>query len=79
MGTPASSGDRRQADSTSNEEVHEQQAVLSQLKEVPIKSMNASLLVAPLLDHGQSFRGCAIAWLLVRHDAAHHPSQGMQC
>ena len=64
MGTPPSSGDRGLADSMSNEEVHEQQAVLSQLKEVPIKSMNASLLMAPLLDHGQYVRGCAIAWLL---------------
>ena len=63
----------------SNEEVHEQQAVLSQLKEAPIKSMSASLLVAPLLDHGQYLRGCAIAWLLVRHNAANQLSQGMQC
>lgn len=55
-GTPAATGDRRHADSMSNKEVHEQQAVLNQLKEVPIKSMNASLLVAPLLDHGQYVR-----------------------
>lgn len=52
-GSPASSGDRRHADSVVNEEMHEQQAVLNQLKEVPIKSMNASLLVVPLLDHGE--------------------------
>ena len=79
MGTPASSGDRRLADSMSNEEVHKQQAVLSQLKELPIKSMNATLLVAPLLDHGQYVTRYASAWLLARHNAANHPSQGLQC
>lgn len=75
-GTPASSGDWRHADSVLSEEVHEQQAVtsqqavLSQLKEVPIKSMNASLLVAPLLDHGNCVGAGAIAWLLAHHNAA---------
>ena len=51
--SPASSGDRAQAASMRAEEVHAQQAVLNQLKEVPVKSMTPSLLVAPLLDHGE--------------------------
>lgn len=52
-GSPPFPGDSRHAGSLNNEELHEQQAVLNQLKEVPIKSMNASLLVAPLLDCGE--------------------------
>lgn len=35
------------------EEQHAEQAVLNQLKEVPLKPVNAGLLVAPLLDHGK--------------------------
>jgi len=34
--------------------LHEAQAALNQLKEVPVKGMHAFLLVAPLLDHGES-------------------------
>lgn len=52
-GSSASASDRRQAASVRAEELHEQQALLNQLKEVPVKGMNASLLVAPLLDHGE--------------------------
>ncbi len=50
--TPGS--DRRQAESTRAEKLHEAQAALNQLKEVPVKGMHAFLLVAPLLDHGES-------------------------
>lgn len=53
-GSSASASDRRQAASVRAEELHEQQALLNQLKEVPVKGMNASLLVAPLLDHGEA-------------------------
>ena len=49
---------RRQAGSTKAEELHEQQALLNQLKEVPVKGMNASLLVAPLMDHGRVLVHC---------------------
>ncbi len=54
-GTSSGSAGRgkRQAASARAEEMHEQQALLNQLKEVPVKGMNASLLVAPLLDHGE--------------------------
>lgn len=53
-------GDSRHARSLHSEDLHEQQAVLNQLKEVPIKSMSASLLVAPLLDFGKAhFRAYA--------------------
>ncbi|DBB04473.1 TPA: hypothetical protein ACH3X1_012573 [Trebouxia sp. C0004] len=48
--TPGS--DRTEAESTRARKSHEQQAVLNQLKEVPVKGMHAFLLVAPLLDHG---------------------------
>ncbi len=50
--TPGS--DKRQADSRRAENLHEAQAALNQLKEVPVKGMHAFLLVAPLLDHGES-------------------------
>lgn len=50
--SPASTEDRAQAASMRAEGMHAQQAVLNQLKEVPIKTMTPSLLVAPLLDHG---------------------------
>jgi hypothetical protein len=50
--TPGS--DRRQAESRRAEKLHEAQAALNQLKEVPVKGMHAFLLVAPLLDHGES-------------------------
>ena len=54
--TPGS--DRRQAESTRAEKLHEAQAALNQLKEVPVKGMHAFLLVAPLLDHGDSRAHC---------------------
>ena len=47
-----SSGSRKQKASIQAEQVYQQQAVLKQLKELPVKSMNASLLVRPLVDHG---------------------------
>lgn len=47
-----SPGSRKQKTSVQAEQLHQQQAVLNQLKELPVKSMNASLLVSPLLDHG---------------------------
>ena len=53
-GSSTPGNDRRQAESTRAEHLHEQQAVLNQLKEVPVKGMHAFLLVAPLLDHGES-------------------------
>jgi len=53
-GSSTSGSDRRQAESTRAENLHEQQAVLNQLKEVPVKGMHALLLVAPVLDHGES-------------------------
>ena len=53
-GNPVSPDGGRHARSERAEELHAQQAVLNQLKEVPIKSMNASLLVTPLLDYGKS-------------------------
>ena len=53
--SPGNSGSmsNREAASIRAEEAHRQQALLNQLKEVPVKGMNASLLVAPLLDHGR--------------------------
>ena len=50
LGSPASS--QKQAVGSKAEAQHAQQAVLNQLKEVPVKPVNAALLVEPLLDHG---------------------------
>lgn len=50
LGSPASS--QKQAVGSKAEAQHAQQAVLNQLKEVPVKAVNAALLVEPLLDHG---------------------------
>lgn len=57
-GSSTPGGDRRQAESTRAENLHEAQAALNQLKEVPVKGMHAFLLVAPLLDHGDSRAHC---------------------
>ena len=52
LGSPASS--QKQVPGSKAEAQHAQQAILNQLKEVPVKPVNAALLVEPLLDHGTS-------------------------
>lgn len=44
------------AEGSRAEQQHAEHVVLNQLKEVPMKAVNALLLVQPLLDHGMFFR-----------------------
>lgn len=54
LSSPSSSLSQRQAEGgRRGEEQHAEQALLNQLKEVPVKPVNAALLVEPLLDHGR--------------------------
>lgn len=53
MAMQLSSSSSKQAAGGKAEEQHAEQAVLNQLKEVPVKAVNALLLVEPLLDHGK--------------------------
>ena len=54
LSSPSSSLRQKQAEGGCRaEEQHAEQAVLNQLKEVPVKPVNAALLVEPLLDHGR--------------------------
>ncbi|DBA73872.1 TPA: hypothetical protein ACH3X2_009526 [Trebouxia sp. C0005] len=73
--TPGSS--RQQAESTRAKNLHEQQAVLNQLKEVPVKGMHAFLLVGPFLDHGVMDGQILTSSAIMRLDATQPFSHGI--